>query len=108
MKQKPEFFNQLMRTHKFIHGRLKYRKEETYPHSILSRLHNCPEEDNEIKNLWNSSIKKKLKQRGIDHDTHKPISEIENEEKAYASSKNNEKASEGISNRNWIPHVFCD
>ncbi|MQM02330.1 hypothetical protein Taro_035095 [Colocasia esculenta] len=32
--------------------------------------------DNEIKNLWNSSIKKKLKQRGIDPATHKPLSEV--------------------------------
>ncbi|XP_047341623.1 transcription factor MYB61-like [Impatiens glandulifera] len=37
--------------------------------------------DNEIKNLWNSSIKKKLRQRGIDPNTHKPLSEVENEEK---------------------------
>ena len=31
--------------------------------------------DNEIKNLWNSSIKKKLKLMGIDPVTHKPLSE---------------------------------
>ncbi|PSS00339.1 Transcription factor like [Actinidia chinensis var. chinensis] len=52
--------------------------------------------DNEIKNLWNSSIKKKLKQRGIDPNTHKPISEVESEERgASASNKNNDKSSEG-------------
>ncbi|CAA3020811.1 transcription factor MYB86-like [Olea europaea subsp. europaea] len=58
--------------------------------------------DNEIKNLWNSSIKKKLRQRGIDPNTHKPISEVENEEKASPSSKNNEKVSEGISDLTFV------
>lgn len=32
--------------------------------------------DNEIKNLWNSCIKKKLRQRGIDPNTHRPLSEV--------------------------------
>ncbi|XP_059313395.1 transcription factor MYB61 [Lycium ferocissimum] len=56
--------------------------------------------DNEIKNLWNSSIKKKLRQRGIDPNTHKPLSEVENEEKASANSnnKNNDKVSESSNN----------
>ncbi|KAL6841744.1 hypothetical protein ACP4OV_028256 [Aristida adscensionis] len=31
--------------------------------------------DNEVKNFWNSYIKKKLRQRGIDPMTHKPIAE---------------------------------
>ncbi|XP_062196917.1 transcription factor MYB61-like [Phragmites australis] len=33
--------------------------------------------DNEIKNLWNSSIKKKLRQKGIDPNTHKPLTEVD-------------------------------
>ncbi|XVE89488.1 hypothetical protein DITRI_Ditri20bG0000900 [Diplodiscus trichospermus] len=37
--------------------------------------------DNEIKNLWNSCIKKKLKQRGMDPNTHRPLSEVENDNK---------------------------
>lgn len=49
--------------------------------------------DNEIKNLWNSSIKKKLRQKGIDPNTHKPLSEVENDKDQKASASNN-KASE--------------
>ncbi|GMH10399.1 hypothetical protein Nepgr_012240 [Nepenthes gracilis] len=50
--------------------------------------------DNEIKNLWNSCLKKKLRQRGIDPNTHKPLSEIKNEEdKAFDRNKNHEKSS---------------
>ncbi|PKA63039.1 Transcription factor MYB86 [Apostasia shenzhenica] len=43
--------------------------------------------DNEIKNLWNSCIKKKLRQRGIDPNTHKPLAEVgELQEKEKAAS----------------------
>nr|AGN52125.1 MYB-related transcription factor [Salvia miltiorrhiza]AGN52235.1 MYB-related transcription factor [Salvia miltiorrhiza] len=33
--------------------------------------------DNEIKNFWNSSLKKKLLKQGIDPNTHKPVAEIQ-------------------------------
>nr|CCO03005.1 MYB18 transcription factor [Saccharum elegans] len=33
--------------------------------------------DNEIKNLWNSCIKKNLRQKGIDPNTHKPLTEAD-------------------------------
>uniref|UniRef100_A0ACD5VQ49 Uncharacterized protein n=1 Tax=Avena sativa TaxID=4498 RepID=A0ACD5VQ49_AVESA len=33
--------------------------------------------DNEIKNLWNSCIKKKLRQKGLDPNTHKPLTELD-------------------------------
>ncbi|XWS42272.1 hypothetical protein CRYUN_Cryun16bG0000700 [Craigia yunnanensis] len=45
--------------------------------------------DNEIKNLWNSCIKKKLRQRGIDPNTHKPLSEVENDKKEKLPTSNN-------------------
>ncbi|CAA6653829.1 unnamed protein product [Spirodela intermedia] len=44
--------------------------------------------DNEIKNLWNSCIKKKLKQRGIDPNTHKPLAEANAGGKVPADSGN--------------------
>lgn len=46
--------------------------------------------DNEIKNLWNSCIKKKLRQRGIDPNTHKPLPDVEGrEEKVSTGSDKN-------------------
>ena len=45
--------------------------------------------DTEIKNCWNSSIKKKLKQRGINPNTHKPIiAESESGEDRMTSMSN--------------------
>ncbi|KAB5529089.1 hypothetical protein DKX38_019170 [Salix brachista] len=51
--------------------------------------------DNEIKNLWNSCIKKKLRQRGIDPNTHKSLSEVENdkEKQQLTADKSNENVS---------------
>ncbi|KAJ4914997.1 myb domain protein 61 [Raphanus sativus] len=72
--------------------------------------------DNEIKNLWNSSIKKKLKQRGIDPNTHKPISEVESfsdKDKPKTTSNNNHKSpsSSSATNQDFFldkPSDFSD
>lgn len=60
--------------------------------------------DNEIKNLWNSCIKKKLRQRGIDPNTHKPLSEVENckEKQQPTADKSNEKVSNVSNELNLI------
>ncbi|URD76021.1 LRR receptor-like serine threonine-protein kinase [Musa troglodytarum] len=38
--------------------------------------------DNEIKNFWNSCLEKKLRLRGIDPTTHRPLNEVETQEEA--------------------------
>jgi myb proto-oncogene protein len=49
--------------------------------------------DNEIKNLWNSCLKKRLRQSGIDPNTHKPLCEIENHDNEKPNKSNHQKAS---------------
>ncbi|KAH9316946.1 hypothetical protein KI387_018715, partial [Taxus chinensis] len=52
--------------------------------------------DNEIKNFWNSCIKKKLKEKGIDPSTHKSISEVAgaSEDKSADNQQASSKAEE--------------
>ncbi|XP_072975108.1 transcription factor MYB61-like [Typha angustifolia] len=59
--------------------------------------------DNEIKNLWNSCIKKKLRQRGIDPNTHKPLAEIEGE--AGKAPTNSDKTSGSSELKHLAPTI---
>ncbi|KAG6477565.1 transcription factor MYB61-like [Zingiber officinale] len=51
--------------------------------------------DNEIKNLWNSCIKKKLRRRGVDPDTHRPVAAEGGESSGKSSEPSAEESMSG-------------
>ncbi|CAH8383818.1 unnamed protein product [Eruca vesicaria subsp. sativa] len=67
--------------------------------------------DNEIKNLWNSNIKKKLKERGIDPNTHKPISEVNKDKPTTSSNDHKSLSASSATNHDFFlerPSDFFD
>ncbi|KAI4388915.1 hypothetical protein MLD38_001203 [Melastoma candidum] len=48
--------------------------------------------DNEIKNHWNTHIKKKLRKMGIDPMTHKPIHDVQNQQQQQEEEEEREEA----------------
>lgn len=50
--------------------------------------------DNEIKNYWNTHIKRKLIKRGIDPQTHRPLNEVANKTAAAAAAPTEKSAAE--------------
>nr|CCO03002.1 MYB18 transcription factor [Saccharum robustum] len=61
--------------------------------------------DNEIKNLWNSCIKKKLRQKGIDPNTHKPLTEADRSGVAPTISTERTSGSSDVNPSSAMPPV---